>query len=69
MPDPYEVTTSVHMPGAPVTTPEDEKSSREFEAALAKVETDTAVVPVEYDGIDTTSPDANYDTRSNIVRP
>lgn len=49
--------------------PTDDEASRAYEAELAEVTTDTAVVPVEYEGIDTRTPEANYATRSNIVEP
>lgn len=53
-----------------VVTPTDDSTSRAFEAELAAVATDTAVVPVEYDvTLDTRTAEANYASRSNIVEP
>lgn len=67
--DPNAVTTTVHTPGTPLPEGADGESSRTYEARLGEAATDTYVEPVEYEGIDTRSADANYDTRSNIVRP
>lgn len=57
--------TDLRVPADDVT------SSREFEAEKAAADPglDPLAHIVEYDGIDTRDPDANYDTRSNIVRP
>lgn len=61
--------TAVHVPGTPLPRVEDEASSRAFEADVAAAAPDAAPLPLEYDGIDTRTPDGNYDTRSNIERP
>lgn len=51
-------------------TKTDHELTAEAQAELAKITTDTAVVPAEtVNPVDTRDPDANYDSRSNIVRP
>jgi hypothetical protein len=61
----------VHVPGMALETASDREAREQFEAD--KEASDPGLDPlslvVEYDGIDTRNPDANYETRSNIVRP
>ena len=48
----------------------DTELTEAYWAELAKVETDSRHVPLETrELVDTRHPDANYDSRSNIVRP
>lgn len=63
-----QIVTVHHNPGSPLATQSDLDASAAYQAEIADAE-DTRVVPVEYDGIDTRTPDANYATRSNIVKP
>lgn len=67
----YDPATGMAPGPAPLN---DEQSSRAFEAELAPIaehaaEVAEALLPKEYDGIDTRTAEGNYATRSNIERP
>lgn len=57
--------TAVHVPGAPLVTQADADAQVD-DLLLAS---DGALHVAEYNGVDTTHPEANYDSRSNVVRP
>lgn len=63
-----QIVTVHHNPGDPLETAED-AAAREQLASEQDDHVDSLPTIPEYDGVDTTSVDGNYDTRSNIVRP